>query len=90
MSEHTPGSWRVEKAHDLWAEIRSGYGLSNFMIADCVNPANARLIAASPDLLAALKACDEAMEYMSEYDSIPITLPGQVKAAIRKATGEQQ
>jgi hypothetical protein len=49
--------------------------------------ANARLIAAAPDLLAALQACDEAMAYMSEYD-IPIMLPAQVKAAIRKATGE--
>ena len=48
--------------------------------------ANARLIAAAPDLLEALKACDEAMSYMSEYD-IPITLPAQVKAAIAKAIG---
>jgi len=38
-------------------------------------------------LLEALQACDKAMGYMSEYD-IPIMLPAQVKAAIRKATGE--
>ena len=88
MFNSTPGPWRIEKAHDLWAEIRSGYGLSNIMVADCVNEANARLIAAAPDLLAALQACDEAMEYMSEYD-IPIPLPGQVKAALKKATGEE-
>jgi hypothetical protein len=48
---------------------------------------DAMLIAAAPGLLAALQACDEAMGYMSEYD-IPIGLPGQVKAAIKKATGE--
>lgn len=48
--------------------------------------ANARLIAAAPDLLEALKACDEAMSYMSEYD-IPITLQDMVKAAIAKAIG---
>ena len=48
--------------------------------------ANARLIAAAPELLEALKACDEAMSYMSEYD-IPITLPDMVKAAIAKAIG---
>jgi hypothetical protein len=35
------------------------------------------------DLVAALKACDEAMDYMSEYD-IPLTLPKQVKDAIAK------
>ena len=49
--------------------------------------ANSSLIAAAPELLEALKACNEAMEYMSEYD-IPITLPDQVRAAIAKATGE--
>lgn len=38
------------------------------------------------ELLEALKACDEAMSYMSEYD-IPLTLPGHVKAAIAKAIG---
>jgi UDP-3-O-acyl-N-acetylglucosamine deacetylase len=88
MSSFTPGPWRVEKIHDLWTEIRSGHGISNTMIADCVSEANARLIAAAPDLLAALQACDEAMIYMSEYD-IPIMLPAQVKAAIRKATGKE-
>lgn len=41
------------------------------------------------ELLAALRACDEAMTYMSEYD-IPLTLPAQVKAAIAKATGNQK
>jgi hypothetical protein len=45
------------------------------------------LIEAAPDLLDALQACNDAMEYMSEYD-IPVTLPHQVKAAITKAKGE--
>lgn len=40
-------------------------------------------------LLSALRACDEAMSYMSEYD-IPLTLPDQVKAAIAEATGENE
>jgi hypothetical protein len=48
---------------------------------------DARLRDAASMMLEALLACDEAMAYMSEYD-IPITLPGQVKAAIKKATGE--
>jgi hypothetical protein len=48
--------------------------------AEALDPrsADARLIAAAPDLLAALQACDEAIIYMSEYD-IPIMLPAQVK-----------
>ena len=49
---------------------------------------DARLRDSSSTMLEALLACDEAMEYMSEYD-IPITLPEQVKAAIKKATGEE-
>ena len=40
-------------------------------------------------LLEALIACDDAMDYMSEYD-IPSTLPQQVKSAIAKAIGEQK
>ena len=44
-----------------------------------------RLHALNAEMLAALKACNEAMSYMSEYD-IPLTLPKQVKAAIEKAT----
>lgn len=39
-------------------------------------------------LLAALKACDEAMSYMSEYD-IPITLPDMVRSAIAAAEAAQ-
>ena len=38
------------------------------------------------ELLNALKACDEAMSYMSEYD-IPLTLPDVVKSAIAKVVG---
>ena len=49
--------------------------------------ANARLIAAAPDMLEALMMCDEAMDYMSEYD-IPLMLPERVKFAIAKAKGE--
>lgn len=55
--------------------------------SDVIHP-DMRLIAAAPRMLEALKACHEAMAYMSEYD-IPITLPAQVKAAIEEATGEQ-
>ena len=36
------------------------------------------------DMLAALTECNDAMEYMSEYD-IPLRLPERVKSAIAKA-----
>lgn len=47
-----------------------------------------RLHAINAELVEALKACDEAMSYMSEYD-IPLTLPSQVKNALAKAEGRE-
>ena len=44
----------------------------------------ARVEGERDELLAALTECDEAMEYMSEYD-IPLCLPERVKSAIAKA-----
>ena len=41
------------------------------------------------EMLQALKDCEEAMDYMSEYE-IPIALPGRVKAAIDKAEKEDE
>jgi hypothetical protein len=103
MSSFTPGPWRIdETAHHDCGYGRSSNAIvgkngepvvlfdpSDGEYAEALDPrsADARLIAAAPDLLEVLLACDEAMGYMSEYD-IPIMLPAQVKAAIRKATGE--
>ena len=47
-----------------------------------------RLHYINTELLEALKLCDEAMSYMSEYD-IPLTLPSQVKGALAKAEGRE-
>lgn len=44
----------------------------------------ARVESEHSDILAALIECDEAMEYMSEYD-IPLCLPERVKSAINRA-----
>jgi hypothetical protein len=91
---------KAERLNGPWWHISSSHSVGGRQAVACVHgeskrgatayaemfEANARLIAAAPDLLEALKACDEAMSYMSEYD-IPLTLPGQVKAAIAKAIG---
>jgi hypothetical protein len=74
--------------YKTWTRFVAVYGSEDYPRKGAVvAEANARLIASAPELLAALQACDEAMEYISEYD-IPITLPDQVKAAIKKALGE--
>ena len=85
MTKHTPGPWDYDEL-DRVVVKESVIDIAH-MDRTASND-DARLIAAAPCLLAAPQACDEAMEYMSEYD-IPIMLPAQVKAAIKKATGEE-
>ena len=71
MRQHTPGPWRVEQQDDMdvegngyvWAVRAEGHG------SYCQNPArsnslaNARLMAASPELLMALE------ELVAEFDA---------------------
>jgi hypothetical protein len=89
VSNSTPGPWNIFQSIGLEIEA-DGIPICEIWQRgdEEQEQANARLIAAAPCLLAALQACDEAMKYMSEYD-IPITLPAQVKAALKKATGEE-
>ena len=59
MSSFTPGPWRIGLPHVVWqtVELEEG-GRRHTPIAECFlhdKEANARLIAAAPDLLAALK-----------------------------------
>ncbi len=48
--------------------------------------ADARLIAAAPDLLAVLQDLQESAGYWSEYD-VPIGIVERINAAIAQATG---
>lgn len=100
MSKHTPGPWFFEGSH-FWSEhgwIASsaqpddgGDIVCNPPDADADAslarwPANARLIAAAPDLLEALRdVADQARH--PDYDW-PVWLSQAVSAAIAKATGE--
>lgn len=95
-TQHTPGPWQI------WAEITAisrnpctGHTISrgdDVFICDAVgtSAANARLIAAAPDLLAALRQAysvlmdgkpDEADDYKAEAREA-------ARAAIAKATGQ--
>ena len=93
MSKHTPGPWVVVGRLTKYVEARLVGGLIQ-EVAACgptmadegygqQQEANARLIAAAPDLLEALKRC--------KFDSLNMTLEDRefCRAAIAKATGEQ-
>ena len=89
MSKHTPGPWRFEP-HSVD---------SNYMLIYCSNTpgegdnvrgycgaANARLIAAAPDLLEALQRLIESGDVRDAGEAGALK---QARAAIAKATGEQ-
>ena len=84
--EHTPGPWRM---HDMETNTVVA-GRPGVFIADCdarsrapqENSANARLVIAAPDLLAALKAVRPYFEGEHAYDH-PACV--QLRAAIQKA-----
>lgn len=104
MSKHTPGPWEAELGRDGAFSIESYKGgiTSGLLVLASRNQhpllaeqmhANARLIAAAPDLLEALQ-----MGYAETMDYIRLNNLGaennqwlvMARAAIRKATGEQQ
>lgn len=89
QTKHTPGPWAVESDTDIVSD-------SGDFVASCHEPgsdvstareyANARLIAAAPDLLAALQAImddPDAVDHILHLDAVA------ADAAIAKATGVQ-
>ena len=95
MSKHTPGPWRINGNNMFrWivadSEVfthsddvnRSAYGGN--MVCESVHEANARLIAAAPELLEALK---ELMVAADRVSAEPVTRLGKARAAIAKAEG---
>ena len=84
MSKHTPGPWKVNYAK--FNEVKTSDGAR---VATCSNlnglvnlQANARLIAAAPELLDALIECLECEFAVTDKSAI-----AKAQAAIAKATG---
>ena len=102
MSKHTPGPWRVQPYTWQRGNVsvfapkfgRAPYGacVAHTPCSDGVGGAdgalaNARLIAAAPELLELLR---EAADYTRHPDyDWPVEFSRRVDAAIAKATGEQ-
>jgi hypothetical protein len=95
-AKHTPGPWTANKPTQSngRAEVHAG----PMLVAQAFNWlldaegdeqcwADARLIAAAPNLLSVLQELEESADYWSEYD-VPIGIVDRIRAAIAKATGE--
>lgn len=98
MSEHTPGPWKFE-SRPVFGEFyvrqdpkdwnERGYQLICSLPATKPNDmfrANARLIAAAPELLDALRLVHDKV--LTEYHSRDSYVRQQVEAAIAKATAD--
>ena len=81
---HTPGPWETSVLSDgtQWQVCEAGAG---DWIADCKNADDALLIAAAPELLAALEWACAGVEYMETEYSEQLTA---ARAAIARAKGQ--
>ena len=93
MSNHTPGPWIV-KRNGVRSPVNSEDGRHIAMInynpmtiPDEMHEANARLVAAAPEMLEVLIELQESAQYWSEYD-VPIGIIDRLNAVISKAKGE--
>jgi len=86
MSKHTPGPWTIEESELMGRDIVSAGNMA-LICTQVYSPDDARLIAAAPELLAALQAVAEQTRH-PDYDW-PVCLSREVSAAIAKATGSE-
>ena len=93
MNKHTPGPWQIANGEDrrVYLINHGRDAVGETVYTDTRNPADARLIAAAPDLLAALKGI------LREHDALQMAegrtgdrwpAATRARAAIAKATGE--
>lgn len=98
-TKHTPGPWAASKieTEDRWPIIAENNGLIAYVTGqnEQGDEANARLIAAAPDLLAALIDCNEQLKQFidsggEEKDDEAESAYQFAFFAIAKAKGEWQ
>ena len=96
MGKHTPGPWKVTEDARVFSESAREWNRTfnantpAFIAACSGNAANARLIAAAPDLLAAAEALLGHRFYRaSGLSDSHAELLGALRAAIAAAKGEE-
>ena len=89
MSKHTPGPWIVVSRGMFSPKVvdANSLGICHTTYAPTGAEANARLIAAAPDLLEALKEIVDAADGAG-WEQLDPSFK-KARAAIAKATGEQ-
>jgi hypothetical protein len=83
---HTPGPWIASHDPDAYSDDDYCIGVPDGkvdQVAVC-SKRDANLIAAAPDMYAALKELAECSQYWSEYD-VPLGIHGRIAAALAKA-----
>lgn len=100
MNKHTPGPWEHTGQGDIVGKEDNGYGLGYVDVCSVYlravrgrTNANARLIAAAPDLLEALEdALSDYDAWMKDADVTPneslLAWTNKARAAIASARGE--
>ena len=91
-AKHTPGPWQVSETVTGRPKVISnrGFAVCGFQSgAYDQMRTDARLIAAAPELLAALKKCAKALQLTNGMTHAEIIALGDAERAIAKATGEQ-
>lgn len=72
LEKATPTPWRTEAAHDLWKEVRHGYGFANRMVVDCALGEDAPLIVALRNSIESYRevvlAADRALAWFDEQE----------------------
>ena len=93
MSKHTPGPWIFDNEIGFIRTDTPPYGewdVAKVNIVRAEAKANARLIAAAPELLDALKLMRDAfLDTEGSHGTLEQTATDAADAAIAKATGEQ-
>lgn len=96
MSKHTPGTWQAINwtYHSTSTVVVDDPSVvtGKRVIAECATEEDARLISASPDLLAALNAYRDAIHFAQDKQALMTAIAdadAKAAAAIAKATGEQ-
>ena len=91
-TEHTPGPWTIQHGHSSRVYLINspqGHAVGEIVYSDTRNPSDAQLIAAAPDLLAAI----QNLLTMPDYDGTTPTSKTRkaakdaARAAIYKAIG---